>query len=160
MFLPTLLRQNLLFLFCGELIGVYGCILVGLGLQVRAVILQLRVVILQLRAVFLQLRHVFLQVRVGILQLRHVFLQLRVVILQLRPVFLQLRARFWQLSSFHICAFNLSCDEQSLNYLEPSAVQRRFQMLKKKASSFLAENTRKEDANKTIATLASKAPRR
>lgn len=96
MFLPTLLRQNLLFLFCGEMIGVYGCILVGLGLQVRAVILQLRVVILQLRAVFLQVR-----------------------------------AKFWQLSSYHICAFNLSGDQKSLSYLEPSAVQRSFQMLKK-----------------------------
>ena len=127
MILPILLPHNFLFLFCGG---------ADWGLWLRScwfgvVFLQLRAVILQVRVGFLQLRAVILQLRVVILQLRAVILQVRVVFLQLRAVFLQLRTRFLQLPSFHICAFNLSGDQKSLSYLEPSVVQRSFQMLKK-----------------------------
>ena len=127
MILPILLPHNFLFLFCGG---------ADWGLWLRScwfgvVFLQLRAVILQVRVGFLQLRAVILQLRVVILQLRALFLQVRVVFLQLRAVFLQLRTRFLQLPSFHICAFNLSGDQKSLSYLEPSVVQRSFQMLKK-----------------------------
>ena len=127
MILPILLPHNFLFLFCGG---------ADWGLWLRScwfgvVFLQLRAVILQVRVGFLQVRVVFLQLRAVILQLRALFLQVRVVFLQLRAVFLQLRTRFLQLPSFHICAFNLSGDQKSLSYLEPSVVQRSFQMLKK-----------------------------
>ena len=127
MILPILLPHNFLFLFCGG---------ADWGLWLRScwfgvVFLQLRAVILQVRVGFLQVRVVFLQLRAVILQLRALFLQVRVVFLQLRAVFLQLRTRFLQLPSFHICAFNLSGDQKSLSYLEPSVVQKSFQMLKK-----------------------------
>ena len=148
MILPILLPHNFLFLFCGGAdwgLWLRSCWFGVVFLQLRAVILQVRVgflqlravilqpwaVILQLWAVFLQVRAVILQLRVVILQLRALFLQVRVVFLQLRAAFLQLRTRFLQLPSFHICAFNLSGDQKSLSYLEPSVVQRSFQMLKK-----------------------------
>ena len=148
MILPILLPHNFLFLFCGGAdwgLWLRSCWFGVVFLQLRAVILQVRVgflqlravilqpwaVILQVRVVFLQVRAVILQLRVVILQLRALFLQVRVVFLQLRAVFLQLRTRFLQLPSFHICAFNLSGDQKSLSYLEPSVVQRSFQMLKK-----------------------------
>ena len=155
MILPILLPHNFLFLFCGGAdwgLWLRSCWFGVVFLQLRAVILQVRVgflqlravilqpwaVILQVRVVFLQVRAVILQLRVVILQLRALFLQVRVVFLQLHAVilrlwavFLQLRTRFLQLPSFHICAFNLSGDQKSLSYLEPSVVQRSFQMLKK-----------------------------
>ena len=134
MILPILLPHNFLFLFCGGAdwgLWLRSCWFGVVFLQLRAVILQVRVGFLQLRAVILQLRVVILQLRALFLQVRVVFLQLRAVILQPWAVFLQLRTRFLQLPSFHICAFNLSGDQKSLSYLEPSVVQRSFQMLKK-----------------------------
>ena len=127
MILPILLPHNFLFLFCGGAdwgLWLRSCWFGVVFLQLRAVILQPWAGFLQPWVVILQLWAVFLQVRV-------VFLQLWVVFLQVRVAFLQLRTRFLQLPSFHICAFNLSGDQKSLSYLEPSVVQKSFQMLKK-----------------------------